>query len=205
MRARSGHAAAMATLVLLRHGQTEWSRDGRHTGQTNVPLTDVGRDQARALHPAMSRFHFGLVLVSPRSRAVETASLAGIGDPTVDEDLVEWDYGEYEGITTPQIRESLGRPWNMWQEGAPGGERASDVGRRIDRVLARVEPVLASGRDVCLVAHGHSLRVVTARWLGLDPAAGAHFVLDTGTVSELGLEHERHAVLGWNIPACGYT
>ena len=194
----------MATLVLLRHGQTEWSRDGRHTSRTDVPLTDVGRDQARALRPAAQAFRFGLVLTSPRQRAAETARLAGL-DATPDENLVEWDYGEYEGETTPEINAGLDEPWNMWLEGAPGGEAAAEVGRRIDQVLERVAPVLAAGEDVCLVAHGHSLRVVTARWLDLEPSDGALFKLDTGTVCELGLEHARHVVLGWNVPAAAYV
>lgn len=194
----------MATLVLLRHGETEWSRDGRHTGRTDVPLTDKGREQAQALRPAAKAFSFGLVLTSPRQRSSETARLAGL-EATPDDDLVEWDYGAYEGTTTEEINARRDEPWNMWVEGAPGGENPEEVGRRIDRVLERVAPLLAAGEDVCLVAHGHSLRVVTARWLDLEPSAGALFKLDTGTVCELGFEHGRHVVLGWNVPATAYA
>ena len=189
----------MASLVLLRHGQTEWSRDGRHTGNTDIPLTPLGEEQARALAPAVQYFSFGLVLSSPRERARRTAELAGLR-PELEPDLTEWDYGDYEGITTPEIIERAGS-WNMWVAGAPGGEDAQQVGARVDRVLTRARPVLEQGEDVCLVAHGHSLRVVAARWLGLDAAGGSALRLDTGTVSTLGLEHSRPVVTGWNIPA----
>ncbi|RKS68562.1 putative phosphoglycerate mutase [Motilibacter peucedani] len=189
----------MPTLVLLRHGETEWSRDGRHTGRTDVPLTGRGEQQARSLRPAVAAFDFGLVLASPLARAVTTAELAGL-QPETDADLVEWDYGDYEGITTPQILERVGS-WDMWHDGAPGGESAAAVGARTDRVLDRVRPALDAGQDACLVAHGHLLRVLTARWLELEPAAGSGFVLDTGTVATLGREHGRPAVTAWNVPA----
>ncbi|RZS87479.1 putative phosphoglycerate mutase [Motilibacter rhizosphaerae] len=192
----------MATLVLLRHGQTEWSRDGRHTSRTDLPLTPVGEDQARALAPAVRSFAFGLVLASPRQRAVATARLAGL-DPQLDDDLVEWDYGRYEGVTTDEIVERDG-PWNMWQDGAPGGEDAAAVGARVDRALARVRPVLDEGHDACVVAHGHVLRVLAARYLALPPSEGAHLRLDTGTVCTLGTEHGRPVLTGWNVPACAW-
>ena len=194
---------ATPTLLLLRHGQTEWSRDGRHTGSTDIPLTALGEEQARALAPAVAAYDFGLVLSSPRQRAMRTAQLAGL-EAEAEPDLVEWDYGRYEGITTPQIVAQDG-PWNMWLQGAPGGEDAAAVGARIDRVLTRARAVLEDGRDVCLVAHGHSLRVVAARWLGLDPSAGSHFRLDTGTVCLLSTEHGRPVVTGWNVPAAAYA
>lgn len=193
----------MASLVLLRHGQTEWSRDGRHTSRTDVPLTPVGEEQAAALVPAVAAFEFALVLSSPRQRATRTAELAGL-QPELEDDLVEWDYGDYEGITTPEILERAGR-WNMWQEPPPGGESSAEVGARIDRVLARARPVLERDQDVCLVAHGHSLRVVAARWLDLGPEHGAAFRIDTGTVCTLGEEHGRPVVLGWNVPAAAWA
>ena len=189
----------MASLVLLRHGQTEWSRDGKHTGRTDIPLTPTGEEQARALRPVVQAFSFGQVLSSPAVRALRTAELAGL-DPKPEPDLAEWDYGDYEGITTAQILQRDGS-WNMWLDGAPGGEGAAEVGARLDRVLDRLRPTLESGADACVVAHGHSLRVLAARWLGLDPAAGSAFRLDTGTVSTLGSEHDRPVITGWNVPA----
>ena len=184
-------------LVLARHGETEWSRDGRHTGRSDIPLTDLGRDQAAALRDALARWRFDQVLSSPLSRALDTCRLAGLdGRAELDENLVEWDYGDYEGITTPQIRER--RPdWYLWRDGCPGGESATDVGRRADRVLARVE---GQEGDAVLFAHGHVLRVVAARWLGLGPESGALLKLDTGTLSVLGYERETRVVLRWNLP-----
>lgn len=193
----------MVSLVLLRHGQTEWSRDGRHTGLSDIPLTAAGQDQARALRPVVAAFEFGLVLSSPLTRAVETARLAGLA-PDTDADLVEWDYGSYEGITTAEIVSRDG-PWNMWTDGAPSGEDAAAVGARLERVVERVRPELEQGRDVCLVAHGHSLRVLAALWLTLEPAAGAVLRIDTGTVCTLGYEHDRPVVTGWNVPAVAWA
>ncbi|WP_433376518.1 histidine phosphatase family protein [Streptosporangium sp. CA-115845] len=192
----------MDQMILLRHGETEWSRDGRHTGRTDLRLTVRGEDQARALAPLISDRAFGLVLVSPARRAGDTAELAGIKDYETDPDLWEWDYGGYEGITTLEIRER--RPgWYLWRDGVvPGdaehpGESAEQVGARADRVIARA---LAADGDVVLVAHGHYLRVLCARWLGLPPTDGRLFRLDTGTYSRLGFERDEPVVLTWNAP-----
>ncbi|WP_031170637.1 histidine phosphatase family protein [Streptosporangium roseum] len=192
----------MNEMILLRHGETEWSRDGRHTGRTDLPLTDKGDNQARALAPLVKGRTFDLTLVSPALRARRTAELAGLTDYETDPDLWEWDYGGYEGITTPDIRET--RPgWFLWRDGViPGdaehpGESAREVGARADRVIARARAV---DDDVVLVAHGHFLRVLCARWLGLLPENGRHFRLDTGTYSRLGYERDEPVVLTWNAP-----
>ncbi|MEV4245181.1 histidine phosphatase family protein [Streptosporangium canum] len=192
----------MNEMILLRHGETEWSRDGRHTGRTDLPLTDKGDSQARALAPLVKGRTFDLTLVSPALRARRTAELAGLTDYETDPDLWEWDYGGYEGITTPDIRET--RPgWFLWRDGViPGdaehpGESAREVGARADRVIARARAV---DGDVVLVAHGHFLRVLCARWLGLLPENGRHFRLDTGTYSRLGYERDEPVVLTWNAP-----
>ena len=180
-------------VVLIRHGETEWSASGKHTGTTDIPLTDAGRRAAEHLRGRVAGRDFALVLSSPRTRARETAALAGL-EPQVDDDLVEFDYGDYEGRTTPEIREQ--RPgWSVWADGAPGGETAAQVGARADRVIERA---LAAGGDVALFAHGHLLRVLAARWIGLAAAYGGNLVLDTGSLSELGFERERRAVLLWN-------
>lgn len=185
----------MSELVLVRHGQTEWSRDGRHTGRTDIPLLDEGRRDAEALREPLSERSIALVLCSPLGRARETAELAGLGGRLeLDDDLLEWDYGEYEGITTAQIRET--RPdWDLWRDGCPGGESPADVGARADRVLARAE---GADGDVVLVAHGHMLRVVAARWLGLGPEGGRLLALSPATLSVLGFEREQHVVHCWN-------
>ena len=199
----------MAQLILLRHGETEWSRDHRHTGRTDVPLTTRGEEQARLLAAELDGRRLSLVLVSPALRARRTAELAGLSAgevrPELDPDLWEWDYGGYEGVTTARIRED--RPgWYLWRDGVvPGdadhpGETAEQVGARVDRVIGRVRPVLAGGGDAAVVAHGHVLRVLTARWLGLPPADGRLFRLDTGTVSVLGFEHGEPVILRWNAP-----
>ncbi|POM24219.1 Phosphoserine phosphatase 1 [Actinomadura rubteroloni] len=194
----------MGELILLRHGETAWSRDRRHTGRTDVPLTQRGEEQARSLRKAAGLDAAVRVIASPAGRARRTAELAGLTVDAVDPDLWEWDYGGYEGITTAEIRET--RPgWYLWDDGViPGdadhpGETVERVGARVDAVLARCRPVLADG-DVALVAHGHVLRVLTARWLGLDPALGRLFALDTGTVSRLGDEHGRPVIASWNVP-----
>ncbi|MEU8102871.1 histidine phosphatase family protein [Nonomuraea muscovyensis] len=190
----------MDEMMLLRHGETEWSRTGRHTGRTDVPLTAHGEEQARALAPLVKGVTFDLVLASPAQRARRTAELAGLPDHEVDPDLWEWDYGGYEGVTTPDIRRT--RPgWYLWRDGVtPGdeqhpGEAAAQVGARADRVIARAGAV--PGR-VALVAHGHLLRVLTARWLGLPPEDGRLFRLETGTYSRLGFEHGEPVILTWN-------
>jgi broad specificity phosphatase PhoE len=174
-------------VLLLRHGQTEWSLNGRHTGSTDIPLTEEGRVQARALHDRLAGREFALVLTSPLGRARETAELAGLGAQTqVREDLLEWDYGDYEGVTTADIRK--GHPdWLLWRDGCPGGETAADVGARVDRVIAEVRDV---GGDCALFGHGHVLRVLAARWVDLAPAEGGRFGLSTATVSVMGWERE---------------
>ena len=194
----------MGDLILVRHGETEWSLADRHTGRTDIPLTARGEAAAGALAPMLARRHIAAVFSSPARRAVTTAALAGLDNVKPDPDLREWDYGGYEGMTTPQIREQ--RPgWYLWRDGViPGdaehpGETVDQVGQRVDRVLARVTPLLADG-DVVLVAHAHVLRVLTARYLGLEPSAGRLFRLDTGTISTLGTEHGQPVILSWNVP-----
>ncbi|MCW2891068.1 MAG: hypothetical protein QOG28_1865 [Trebonia sp.] len=198
----------MGELILLRHGETEWSRAGKHTGRTDVPLTRKGVADAEALAPMVTRRVAGdrlvAVFASPAQRAQRTAALAGLTVTKTDPDLWEWDYGGYEGITTAEIQRK--RPgWSLWRDGIiPGdaehpGETIEEVGARVDRVLKRAAPLLKDG-DVALVAHGHVLRVLTARWLGLPPAGGRHFRLDTGTVSTLGTEHDEPVILSWNVP-----
>jgi broad specificity phosphatase PhoE len=194
----------MGDLILLRHGETEWSASGAHTGRTDIPLTARGEAAAAALAPALARRRFHAVFTSPAIRAVRTAELAGLHNAKPDPDLWEWDYGGYEGLTTPQIQAE--RPgWYLWRDGViPGdaahpGETVAQVGLRTDAVLARVEPLLAQG-DVALVAHGHVLRVLTARWLHLDPDDGRLFRLDTGTFSTLCTEHGYPVIRTWNVP-----
>jgi broad specificity phosphatase PhoE len=193
----------MGELILLRHGQTEWSKSGRHTGRTDIPLTPEGEAAAKSLAPALAGRPIRAVFSSPAQRAVRTADLAGLNS-TPDPDLQEWDYGGYEGMTTSQIREQ--RPgWYLWRDGViPGdtdhpGEAVEQVGVRADAVLARVRPLLAEG-DVVLVSHAHFLRILAARWLGLPPADGRLLRLDTGTLSTLGTEHGQPVVLMWNAP-----
>lgn len=180
---------------LVRHAETEWSRDGKHTGITDVPLTDNGRDVARALGERVGRRDFALVLTSPLGRARETAQLAGIGEGAqVRDDLLEWNYGDYEGITTADIRED--RPdWYLWTDGAPGGETPEQVGVRCDRVI---EEVLGVTGDVALVAHGHILRALAARWVEEEVAFGGRLFLSTGTLSVVGFEREVRVVRSWN-------
>jgi len=183
-----------AQLWLVRHGETEWSRDGRHTSRTDLPLTSAGEAEARGLGPLLQATPFDLVLSSPRQRARRTAELAGFPDAHVEDDLVEWDYGDYEGITTPQIRESV-PGWTVWSHPVPGGETPDDVGRRLDRVLAKVR---ANGGRVLVFSHSHALRALTARWLGQPVSGGRFFRLDTGTSSVLGYERETSVVVRWN-------
>jgi len=200
----------MGELILLRHGQTEWSRDGKHTGRTDVPLTPKGVADGAALAPMLARKPIAAVFTSPAARARRTAELAGLDAADgrfpvkTDPDLWEWDYGGYEGLTSPQIRQE--RPgWYLWRDGViPGdadhpGETVEQVGARADRVIERASPFLGDG-DVVLVAHGHLLRVLTARWLLLPPVDGRLFRLDTGTVSTLGAEHLEPVVTTWNVP-----
>ncbi len=194
----------MGDLLLARHGETEWSRSGRHTGRTDLPLTPHGEEQARSLAPLLAGRAFALVLTSPLERARRTAELAGLTGAEPNPDLREWDYGAYEGVTTATIR--AGRPdWDLWTDGVPPGpelpgESPAQVGARADRVLARVARALEEG-DVLLVAHGHLLRVLTARRLGLSPAEGRLFRLETGALSRLSLEHGRPVIAEWNAAA----
>jgi broad specificity phosphatase PhoE len=194
----------MGELILLRHGETEWSLDGQHTGRTDIPLTARGEAAAKALEPVLSRRDIVAVFTSPARRAVTTAAFAGLSNAQPDPDLWEWDYGGYEGLTTPQILKT--RPgWYLWRDGViPGdaahpGETIEQVAQRTERVLARVAPLLAGG-NVALVAHGHVLRVLTACYLRLPPSEGRLFRLDTGTVSTLGAEHAEPVITSWNVP-----
>lgn len=200
----------MGDLLLVRHGETEWSLSGQHTSWTDLPLTDRGRAQARGMVPLLRPERIDTVFVSPLKRARETAELAGLAerhDVRVDADLSEWDYGAYEGVTTAEIHRT--RPdWFLFTDGvAPGppehpGESPEEVGARADRMLDRVRAAASDTEGgVALVAHGHFLRVLTARWLGLPPSAGAFFQLGTGTLSRLGTEHERPVVAAWNVRA----
>lgn len=181
--------------MLARHGATEWSVSGRHTGTTDVALTGAGRRDAERLGARLAGRDFALVLTSQLSRARETCALAGFGEAAeVDEDLREFSYGAYEGRTTLEIRED--RPaWSVWSDGSPGGETVQDVGARVDRVIERA---LAAEGDVALFSHGHLLRVLAARWIELEPVQGSRFALDTGALCELGFERERRAVWLWN-------
>jgi probable phosphoglycerate mutase len=195
----------MGELILVRHGQTEWSRAGRHAGRTDVPLNDTGETAARALAPVLARRRLDAVFSSPLSRALRTAELVGLSGVTTDANLLEWDYGAYEGLTAAQIQ--LTRPgWNLWRDGVmPGdaahpGEQLEQVGERTDALLDRVRPILKDG-DVAVVAHGHLLRVLTARWLGLSPSAGRLFGHpDPGTLSILGTEDGQAVLCAWNLP-----
>lgn len=179
---------------LVRHGETAWSRDHKHTSTTELPLTDVGVEVARGLAGRLDGIRFDLVLTSPRQRSRRTAELAGFADAVVDEDLVEWDYGDYEGITTLEIRETV-PGWTVWTHPSPGGETAEQVTARLDRVVARVRD---SGGRSLLFGHGHALRSFTARWIGQPVTEGRYFVLDTATVSVLGYERDTPALLRWN-------
>ena len=182
-------------IFLVRHGATEWSVSGQHTGRTDIPLTDEGRRQAERLGARLGREHFALVLVSPLSRARETARRAGFGDVAeVDPDLVEWDYGTYDSLTAVEIRQE--RPgWTPWRDGFPGGETLEQVANRADRVLARARAV---DGDVALFAHGHILRVIAARWLEQPPQEAARYYLSTASVSALGWERETSVIERWN-------
>ena len=184
-------------VVLVRHGETEWSRDGRHTGRTDIPLTTEGRQQATGLTAPLRAWQFALVLSSPLQRALETCRLAGYGATAqVRPELMEWDYGRYEGLTSRQIAEQ-DPGWSLWQAGGPDGETPEDVGRRVDRVIAEVRR--AAG-DVLIFAHGHVLRVLASRWLGEPPGGGRHYALQTAALSVLGYEHANPVISRWNLP-----
>jgi len=184
-------------VYVVRHGETEWSRSGQHTGVTDIPLTENGRAVARRLRPVLAEQSFQLVLTSPLRRARETCELAGLGTrAAVEPDLHEWNYGEYEGLTPKQIHEKA-PGWLIFQDGCPGGESPEQVGTRVDRVIARAR---AADGDVALFAHGHVLRVLAARWIGSSPGAGQHFLLDTATLNVLSYYRDSPAVKVWNAP-----
>jgi probable phosphoglycerate mutase len=187
-------------IFLIRHGETEWSREGKHTGVTDVLLTEQGRKTARLLQPVLAREQFVAVLSSPLQRARETCELAGLRESAaVDPDLMEWNYGEYEGLTTKQIE--LVRPgWSVFHHGCPRGETPEQVAARADRVVAKVR---ASDGNVALFAHGHILRVLAARWINLAPNFGEHLLLDTATLSVLGYYYDTPALKIWNAPLAG--
>lgn len=181
----------------IRHGETAWSRSGQHTGTTDIPLTDNGRRLAKRMRPVLAAEAFALVLCSPMQRARETCELAGLGDKAViDFDLVEWNYGEYEGLTPKHVQETA-PGWLIFRDGCPGGEAPEQVGARVDRVIARSRAVAG---NTALFAHGHLLRVFAARWIGLPASGGQHFLLNTGTLCVLGYYHEIPAVRIWNGP-----
>jgi probable phosphoglycerate mutase len=185
-------------LWLIRHGETEWSRSGAHTGRTDLPLTDLGREKAAALGRHLAGRPFALVLMSPLQRARETCHLAGYGDVAqVEDNLCEWDYGDYEGRSTPEIRQEA-PDWNLWTSGVPHGETIGQVAKRAEAVLARA---LGAGGDVALFAHGHILRILTACWLDLPPAAGRLFALETASLSILGYERDTRVIRRWNETA----
>lgn len=184
-------------VYLLRHGETEWSLNGRHTGVTDIPLTENGRIAARLLKPILAKVTFTLVLTSPLQRARETCELAGLGQfANVEPDLIEWNYGEYEGLTTEQIRST--RPgWSVFRDGCPGGESPEQVGARADRVITKIRT--AAG-NVALFGHGHFTRVLAARWINLSANYGENFLLDTATLNVLGYYRESPAFMIWNAP-----
>jgi probable phosphoglycerate mutase len=192
----------MAEVVLLRHGETEWSVQRKHTGRTDIPLTPEGEEQARHAARLLADRRFSLVLSSPLQRALETARLAGLAPIVTDDRLVEWDYGAYEGRTTAEIRATEGADWSIWTAhvppGSTPGEQLGDVAERADAVLIRIREALATG-DVAVVAHAHLVRVLTSRWLGMPPATGALLMLGAGSVSVLGDEHGAPAISRWNL------
>ncbi len=191
--------AARPEAWLVRHGETEWSKSGQHTGRSDIELTDVGREQARELGACLAGRDFALVLSSPMRRALETARLAGYDDRVqVDVDLCEWNYGEYEGVTTATIRQTV-PGWTVWTHPIPGGETPDHIANRVDRVIERVR---TAGGDAAIFAHGHVLRVLAARWLGLGPSDGRLFALSTATLSVLGWERDSPAIERWNVD-CG--
>lgn len=187
----------MTRLFAVRHGETEWSLSGQHTGRTDIPLTEAGRERAQQVGAGLAGRKFALVLTSPLSRARDTAALAGFPDAVVDDDLREWDYGAYEGLKTLEIREE--QPgWFLWDDGVPNGETIDEVAARADRVIDRVRQI---DGDVLVFAHGHILRVLGARWLEQHPGLGRHLILSPATFSILGYERETPAIESWNAPS----
>jgi len=186
---------AATSVILVRHGETEWSRSGRHTGRTDIELCDEGRRQAAALRELLDQWSFGLVLTSPLGRARETARLSGLGDiAQIDDDLAEWDYGDLEGRTTDEIRQEM-PGWTIWSGPVPGGESIDEVCTRADRVIERL---LTTSGDVALFGHGHHLRILGARWIELAPVEGRGFELSTATVSTLGWDRGTPVISSWN-------
>jgi probable phosphoglycerate mutase len=186
-----------ASAYLIRHGETAWSLSGQHTGTTDLALTDRGAEAARRLGPALSQVTFASVLTSPMRRAVQTCELAGLAErAAVDRDLMEWNYGEYEGLTSLQIRERA-PGWVLFRDGCPGGESPEAIGARVDRLIERLRSI---DGNVALFAHGHVFRVLAARWLGLPVMIARHFLLDTATLSLLGYDRDVPAVKQWNMP-----
>ncbi len=190
-------AAPAQQVFIVRHGETEWSLSGQHTGTTDIPLTEHGRQVARLLQPILAKESFALALTSPLQRAQETCRLTGFGDvATVEPDLVEWNYGRYEGLTPGQIH-ATAPGWLIFRDGCPGGEQPEEIGARVDRVIAKVRAVEG---NVALFAHGHVFRVLAARWLGFPPLAGQHFLLDTATMTILSYYRGVPAIKQWNAP-----
>jgi probable phosphoglycerate mutase len=186
----------MRDLWLIRHGETEWSLSGAHTGRTDIPLTDAGRANAAAIGRYLAGRQFALVLASPLQRALDTCRLSGYDShAAIDPNLREWDYGDYEGLTTPEIK-AANPNWSLWDDGAPNGESPAQVGARAESVIERA---LAADGDIALFAHGHILRVLAACWLGLPPAGGRLFALGTGSLSTLGRERETRVISRWNL------
>ena len=190
------HADVEDQLWVVRHGETAWSKSGQHTSTTDLPLTAEGEAAALALVDALGGIDFEQVLTSPRQRAVRTAELAGFPDAELDDDLVEWAYGDYEGRTTAEIRETV-PDWSVWSHPSPGGESGEQVASRLDRVIAKARAV--DGKTL-VFAHSHSLRALAVRWLALDISEGQRFVLDTATVSVLGVDRGTQVVRSWNVP-----
>ena len=190
---------AKGELWLIRHGETEWTISGQHTGRSDIPLTDRGRERAQGIRDYLQHRQFKKVFVSPLGRARETCAIAGYGDQAeVDDNLREWDYGDFEGKTTPQIREQY-PDWLIWNGPVPHGETVEQVGARTDKVIARALGILGKdGGAVALFAHGHVLRILTARWLALSSDGGRLFALGTGSVSVLGFERDQQVIQAWN-------
>jgi probable phosphoglycerate mutase len=190
------------SIVLVRHGETEWSRDHRHTSVTDVELTDLGREQARRVGAVLGGSRFGLVVSSPRMRALRTAALAGFDAPTVLDDLAEWAYGDIEGRTTQEISAEVGHPWSVWTARSPDpvpAESVEELGRRADAVVARLRTATDGGADVLVFSHAHFVRVLACRWVELPALAGRRLALSTGSIGTLGFEHAAPVITRWNL------
>lgn len=192
-------------LVLVRHGETNWTLNGRHTSRTDIPLTTHGEEQARTVKNALRNRHFGLVLTSPRRRSVQTSAIAGFPGAETEPNLAEWDYGIYEGLTSSQISAADVDDWDLWRDGIQPtpdgmGEHAEDIVRRTQAIISRARATLNRGEDVLLFSHGHYLRALAANWIGAPLRMGASFVLDTASVSTLGFEHGNQVIRHWPCP-----